>query len=513
MGRGHLFIIDGDLTKIAVDAWYLPVDQSFNVTSHWVAVADRLDPHRTSRHPWKEGELARYLGSEDGADVWWGNVGRNDSTVSHYQQCALQFIELAAARIGSERSLSLRRPLVALPHLGTGKGGAKSWHGTLVSGLIEAITGALNDGRIDVDVVLVSYGPTPEAAAQRARFGTSDNWREDPQWQFEIDQERLHSKAIELANLIQRDQAAIFMGAGVSIGAGLPGWVSLLEKIGQQTNPVTTSSDLNSMNDPRDMANLLQRRLEREGKSLANLLSLALGSTKYSLQHGLIASLPCNEFITTNVDDLFERAATATQGDLKVVPNQAESDRWLLKLHGTITDETSLVFTRDNFLDLGRGSRALFGLVQAMLFTKHMLFVGYGLGDEDFHEVVYDVRSAFPNKMVKRRIGTALIPKDDPIKRELWDDTLDIVSMRPANHDIDEAVRDLERFIDLIGMLASDRSAFLLESRYYGMLTDGEKLLAEKLGDLVESASGYSDDDSAWREVRQLLRRLGARLR
>ena len=514
MGRAHLFVIDGDLKKVAVDAWYLPVDQGFHVTPAWIDVVARLDPQRARRRDsWEPGELARYLGDDDGAAVWLGNVGRYEADIRHYTDCALQFVEKATDKLKRERPLLDRRPIVAIPHLGTGEGGARKRHGDLLTGLIHAITTAMNEGRIEADVLLVSLGPTPEAAAQRARFGGPEEWRTDPQWQFDFDQERLHDKAIELADLIRGERAAIFMGAGVSIGAGLPGWVSLLEEVGRHTHPPTSRVELDAVDDPRDMASLLHKRLEKDGRSLARLLSDRLVSSKYSLQHGLLASLPCNEFITTNVDELFERAATATTGKLKVVPNQSESDRWLLKLHGTIADEDSLVFTRDKFLDLGRGSRALFGLVQAMLFTKHMLFVGYGLGDEDFHEVVYDVRSAFPDKMLSRRIGSALIPLDDPIKRELWEDTLDIVSMRPSDHKLSDAVRDLERFLDLVGMLSSDRAAFLLEPRYEGMLTDDEQRLLGKLRTLVEEAEGHTDEQSAWRDLRLLLRRLGANFR
>lgn len=512
MTRGHLFVVDADLTKIAADAWYLPVDHDFNVTDHWVAIAERLDPLHSTRGPWAKDELARFLGYDDRSAVWWGDVGRDGTDIVHYSRCALQFIAKATERHRQDHPSSSRRPVLAMPHLGTGRGGAKWSHGDLLKNLISAITDQMNTGDIDADVILVSFGPTSEAAAQRVRYGEHDSWRDDPQWQFEFDQDRLHAKAVELATLLRHDRAAIFMGAGVSIGAGLPGWISVLESVGADTKPPTTIEELRALTDPRDMANLLQRRLAKEGGSLARLLSTKLSTSKYSLQHGLIASLPCNEFITTNVDELFEQAATATTGTIKVVPNQSESDRWLLKLHGTIADEASLVFTRDNFLDLGRGSRALFGLVQAMLFTKHMLFVGYGLGDEDFHEVVYDVRSAFPNKMLDRRIGTALIPKDDPIKRELWDDTLDIVSMRPTDQDVGEAARDLERFIDLVGMLSSDRSAFLLERQFDGMLSDSERGLRDGLDELLAEARLHSDDDSAWRDVRQLLRRLGAHL-
>src|SRR3712207_8779016 len=34
------------------------------------------------------------------------------------------------------------------------------------------------------------------------------------------------------------------------------------------------------------------------------------------------------------------------------------------------------------------------GMVQALLITRHMLFVGFSLTDDNFHRIAYDVRSA-----------------------------------------------------------------------------------------------------------------------
>lgn len=36
---------------------------------------------------------------------------------------------------------------------------------------------------------------------------------------------------------------------------------------------------------------------------------------------------------------------------------------------------------------------ALYGIVQALLVTKHLLFIGYSLSDEDFHELADEIRT------------------------------------------------------------------------------------------------------------------------
>ena len=108
---------------------------------------------------------------------------------------------------------------------------------------------------------------------------------------------------------------------------------------------------------------------------------------------------------------------------------------------------------------------------------------------------------------------------DDSLQAELWSDVLDVIPMRPASDDrnptadeIAGAARDAERFLDLIGMLASSRSAFLLDSNYQGVKSDEKKTAFLALDQVVDAARSHSDDETGWGQVRDLLRELGAEL-
>jgi hypothetical protein len=370
------------------------------------------------------------------------------------------------------------------------------------------------------DVVLVSWGDKPAAAAQHTRFNRRSDWKTDPQWKFPYNQEQIHRSAEQLSKVFATGSSSVFMGAGVSKGAGLLGWDDLLIEVGKKTDPITTVAELDQFLDPRDKAALLEARLKRAKKSIGTELQPFLTASKYSLQHGLLSSLPSSEYITTNVDELFERACRVGGRDIAVIPDKpAGQDRWLLKLHGTMSKPESIVFTRDHFLASFRSSRALIGLVQAMLFTRHMLFVGYGLRDEDFHELVYEVRSAFPEGKLQKKLGTTLALFDDPLQTELWSDLLEVVPMRPSLEgrvptpaEVGAAARDIERFLDLVGMLSSSRSAFLLDGHYEGVKAENEKAAFAALKPVVELASSHADDEPGWREVKRLLRDLGASL-
>lgn len=504
---GHLYVIDGDLQQLAVDAWLLPTDPEFRMTNSWAAtLQSSRNLQETVRVGWDDC-LAVFLENIDGADVWLGNVGRTDAQPEHYLDVALEFLTRASDDCRERADLEGRIPILALNHVGTGQGGGYDHHATILSKLISGIRSALNRGEIVADVVLVAWGEQPESASQYFRATQSAAWQDDLQWDFGARSSELHRIAIDLAERARLQQLSIFLGAGTSVGAGLPSWKSLLMGVAQASGTLADGENLDDLLDLRDQAALIDVRLRRSGSSIHEQLSDALAHTKYSLQHGLLASLPCNEFITTNVDELFEKACRANGRQLTVMPNtEGDARRWLLKLHGTVSEPEGMVFTRENYLDAGRSSRALLGLVQAMLFTRHMLFVGYGLADEDFHELVYEVRKAYGNKPTQGPIGTVLLLTDESLKSEIWSDTLRVVPVGSSQSTSDNA-RDIARFLDLVGMLSAEKHMFFLDRRYAHPSTDNERALDTALRELPRLVT--DKDSPIWHEVETLLRRLG----
>ena len=519
--RGHLFVVDGDIQLVAVDAWYLPLDGAFHPTRAFENTIREINFDSREQEPWKADEYARYQARLKGADIWIGNVGRTgaSSTIEHYVNCAMTFLRMASAQWIADNPQKKRLPILAINHIGTGEGGARFTHGDVLAGIIDEVSASLDNGDLQADVVLVSWGKKSASAAQHTRYKRHENWRTDPQWQFSYNQQQIHASAEFLADRLRDGSSSVFLGAGASKGAGLLAWNDLLVEAGQQTNPITTREELNQFDDPRDKAALLETRFSNNGRAIGIALQPLLTSSKYSLQHGLMSSFPCNEFITTNVDELFEKACQVGDRDIAVIPEKPVGQgRWLLKLHGTVSKPESIVFTRDHYLDSFRTSRALIGLVQAMLFTRHMLFVGYGLRDEDFHELVYEVKSAFPDGKMSK-LGTTIALFDDPLQVELWSPILEVVPMRPSRNgimpspeDVADAARDAERFLDLIGMLASSRSAFLLDSNYEGVKSADEKNAFVALEHIIREAQSHDEKETGWGQVRKLLRELGAEL-
>jgi hypothetical protein len=135
----------------------------------------------------------------------------------------------------------------------------------------------------------------------------------------------------------------------------------------------------------------------------------------------MLASLPVKEYITTNYDLLFEQAAEATGEKVRVLPYEPDqpSGKWLLKMHGCILHENDIVLTREHYLRYNERNQALAGIVQAMLITKHMLFLGFSLSDDNFYNIASTVRKSIrtsDNKSQDAPFGTSVALVDNPSK-------------------------------------------------------------------------------------------------
>ena len=166
---------------------------------------------------------------------------------------------------------------------------------------------------------------------------------------------------------------------------------------------------------------------------MAQIAELIGGDHRIGLTHALLASLGAQQAITTNYGNLFERACAKRGHPVKealtVLPygRVQENCPWLLKLHGSLDHGGRIVLTRSDYMSLVRERSALFGIVQALLVTKHLLFIGYSLRDEDFHQLVDEIRIAIGSASSRQGgpLGTVLMIQDLPWAR-LWDDLLHV---------------------------------------------------------------------------------------
>lgn len=520
MSGGHLFLTHGDVTSLACDAWLVPTDARRMLEDPWRGALPTSLPDLPA--DWGDTGRRAQRGmrrSEGDAVAWLVNVGAEPGRpVDWYLEGVRQFVREAAADLAGTTPVHGRaRHLLALPLVGTRSGGVMHIKGEMVTGLVRELQTLVEQQ--SVDIVLVLWTSAALAAGQAVRRAALESKDDVAIGQAVGLPAGLVAEARRLASLAVLGRLVLFLGAGVSAGAGLPLWNEMLRQIALESGLQQDDLEAFERLDPLDRAHVLGGRLERHGASLGHRVAEIFGTRRPSLSHTLLASLPVHEIATTNYDQLFEQACEGTKRPVAVLPYESARDRsrWLLKMHGCISRPDDIVLTRDDYLRYGERRAALAGIVQALLVTRHILFVGFSLNDDNFHRLVHDVRKALGTRTSTesdvREFGTALLLGKQAFLSELWAGdvrTLPMLGVVETQATRADAARRLEIFLDLVLMLATSSAAHLLDSTYDGVLTNDERSVRDALKAMVNQVPQAARRSAAWVRVAGFLATLGA---
>lgn len=521
MTQPHVFVAMADILNLRCDAWLLPTDSSVRIEQHWLQAHPelRMLAEASASAEFRDGDaLAEPVRPWDPScplpimtavpeDGGWG------STV-----VAERIEAFVSSAVMAIRTPPDHRPyrLLALPFFGTAGGGA----GNHLGAALRAILGATADlaARYDVDIVLVLRDRAAFSLAQKLRREAADD---DSSWPSLGC--HLHDKAKSLGQIAGAGHLVPFLGAGVSVSAGAPSWGRLLDTLRTGIQLKHAEAEAFHGLSPLDQAGVLEQLYADQhgsrdafGQAVADAVDLP----RYGLAPALLATLPSAGAITLNYDRLFESACRDAQRPRTVMPENvpAVGNDWLLKLHGSVSQPDSIVLTRDDYLGYNSNRDALSALVKAHLLTHHLLFVGFGLADDHFHEIVHDVRRALPNDVKNHQMGTVLSLFHEPLQKLVWKGKLDILPMScdPARDsgpaDLHTAIaaagRELEIFLDMMAAYATDNHSYLLAPAYNRGLSQGEQHLRQQLLALAEQPRSEATAE-AWGVLDRALADLG----
>jgi len=166
-------------------------------------------------------------------------------------------------------------------------------------------------------------------------------------------------------------------------------------------------------------------------------------------------------------------------------------------MHGCVSHPEDVVLTRQHYLRYEDRNAALAGIVQALLITKHMLFVGFSLQDDNFHRVIDAVRKALVHQDKGHRqsvqnYGTCLFLIQNALMDELWAKELDMVSMEPyikdpKGADWGRTARKKEIFIDYLACHTSTVTSHILDFKLDYMLSKSELAFRDHVVKFIEN--------------------------
>ncbi len=210
---------------------------------------------------------------------------------------------------------------------------------------------------------------------------------------------------LPLLNFLRDEDAALFIGSGISTWSGLPNWERLLSllidrcrALGGRTSNAETALSEQKLTLAADFIceQMTASEIARELRP-----HLHAPNVRPSSIHKAIAALGVNRFVTTNYDPLLERQMTQ-QADTRTyltVTNRnlaeladiqkASADNFIFKIHGDIADAESIVLSdtqyRAIFEDSDNPTRQA---LETIFLSRPILFLGYSLRDPDLQFIL-----------------------------------------------------------------------------------------------------------------------------
>lgn len=173
----------------------------------------------------------------------------------------------------------------------------------------------------------------------------------------------------------------LFIGAGVSMNSNYPSWNELIknyaEALGINKNSYTPDDYLKipqyyyNEHGQINYYNILNKQFEK--KILTNSI------------HSLLYELNPSEIVTTNFDDLLEKAASEYGAVYDVIKRDSDVPhsqkiKNIIKMHGDLILR-NIVFKEEDYLSYSRNFPIIETYVKSLIATKTVLFIGYSFND------------------------------------------------------------------------------------------------------------------------------------
>lgn len=181
----------------------------------------------------------------------------------------------------------------------------------------------------------------------------------------------------------EKNALTVFVGAGVSRLSGAPSWQKLIEDFRDE---LEQSGNI-SADDYLRIPQIYYYSINEDKKQYYSFIRsrLACDTLKPNSVHRMLFDLrPCS-FITTNFDDLLEKASIQCCLSYKTVACDKEvpeiyGDKYILKIHGDLEHE-NIVLKEEDYLNYSENFKLIETLLKSIFSTNTVLMVGYGLND------------------------------------------------------------------------------------------------------------------------------------
>lgn len=190
------------------------------------------------------------------------------------------------------------------------------------------------------------------------------------------------------------NRAALFAGAGLSVGSGSVSWKELLAAPAADINiDVNREADLTSVaqyiynesNSRHKITNLIKQHIQQEGEITEN--------------HQIITRLPISTIWTTNYDEYLEEAFKKVRKPYDVKKSVMDlsseirnAETTIYKMHGDINRAMEAVLIKDDYEIYDKKNELFTLALKGDLISKSFLFIGFSFDDPNLESILSKVR-------------------------------------------------------------------------------------------------------------------------
>jgi hypothetical protein len=228
-----------------------------------------------------------------------------------------------------------------------------------------------------------------------------------------------------------------FVGAGLSVGCGYPLWGKLLERLAEGLTPALAATLAGEGLSPLVRAERLRDYLGKGPyeKRMRELFDSHVGAP--GALHADLLALPLTHLVTTNYDDLLERAQTRATGDYPparewttpseihdflAAARRRHQERRFVHLHGVWSRPENLVLTLSDYEARYHRSESTRAMLSAVLSAYPFLFAGFSFTDLEVMGVFHHTLAALQIEVPQHYALLSIDPRKqrpDHVREEL----------------------------------------------------------------------------------------------
>ena len=232
----------------------------------------------------------------------------------------------------------------------------------------------------------------------------------------------------ELKRKIREKNVILFVGAGVSATLGLPTWSQLIGHISEKLD--YDECLFKQYGDSLILAEYY--KLKKGGISelttwMEDNWDIGKDEIKNSKIYEAITKLDFPLIYTTNYDHCLEKAFEVWSKDcvriidVEDLVNLDATTTQIIKFHGDITSDDSIVLTESSYFKRLDFESPLDIKLRSDMLGKSILFLGYSLSDINIRLLIYKLDQLWKNSNIdKRPTSYIFMPTPNPIQEEIW---------------------------------------------------------------------------------------------